>query len=119
MIQMCMMYGPPKDVRMTPAYSLVESAKEATLTILVKDKDGRSVLDAMVLVMIECGPPMSTMEMVGPMIPVEEIDNGKYLVRFTPDKNGIYTLQSCNTAGQLCGDNDEQHGHWRDCKVSW
>lgn len=96
MIQMCsMMDGPPKDVTMTPASSqLVKPGKEAALTILVKDKDGRPVLDARVPVMIERGPPMSTMEMVGPMILAEEIGNGKYQIRFTPDKDGIYTLHS-------------------------
>lgn len=96
MIQMCsMMDGPPKDVIIIPASSqLVESGREAVLTILIKDKDGSPVLDARVPVMIERGPPMSTMEMVGPMILAEEIGYGKYQIRFTPDKDGIYTLHS-------------------------
>ncbi|MEM3006519.1 MAG: hypothetical protein QXE84_06480 [Candidatus Nitrosotenuis sp.] len=96
MIQMCkMMNGPPKDVIIIPASSqLVKTGREATLTILIKDKVGSPVLGVRVLVMIERGPPMSTMEMIGPMILAEEIGNGKYQISFTPDSEGIYTLHS-------------------------
>jgi hypothetical protein len=96
MMQMCstMMNKAPKDVTIRSASSqLVKVGQEATVTILIKDKANRPLLDAQVPVMIERGPSMSTMDMMGSMILAKEIGSGKYQVKFTPDK-GVYTIHT-------------------------
>ncbi len=98
MMGMCssMMDKAPKDVTIRSASSqLVKSGQEATITILVKDKaTNKPLLDAQVPIMIERGPSMSTMDMMDSMIPAEEIGQGKYQVKFTPDKKGVYTIHT-------------------------
>ncbi|MBI5698552.1 MAG: FixH family protein [Thaumarchaeota archaeon] len=91
-----MMNKAPKDVTIRSASSqLVKSGQEATITILVKDKaTNKPLLDAQVPIMIERGPSMSTMDMMGSMIQAEEIGQGKYQVKFTPDKKGVYTIHT-------------------------
>lgn len=98
MMGMCsgMMNKVPKDVTIRSASSqLVKSGQEATITILVKDKaTNKPLLDAQVPIMIERGPSMSTMDMMGSMIQAEQIGQGKYQVKFTPDKKGVYTIHT-------------------------
>jgi len=98
MMGMCstMMNKIPKDVKITTASSqIVQAGKEAKITILVMDKTGKKpVLDAYLPIMIERGPSMSSMEMMGQMFAAEEIGNGKYLIKFTPEKKGIYTIHT-------------------------
>jgi len=97
MMGMCsMMNKAPKDVTIKPASSqLVKVGQEATVTLLIKDKaTNKPLLDAQVPIMIERGSSMSTMNMMGSMIQAEELDQGKYQVKFTPDKKGIYTIHT-------------------------
>jgi hypothetical protein len=37
---------------------------------------------------------MSTMEMLSTMTLAKEIGKGKYQIKFTPDKDGIYTIHT-------------------------
>ncbi|MGQ0771263.1 MAG: FixH family protein [Nitrososphaerota archaeon] len=97
MMGMCsMMNKAPKDVTIRPASSqLVKAGQEATVTLLIKDKiTNKPLIDAQVQIMIEQGPSMSTMDMVGSMMQAQEIGQGKYQVKFTPDKKGIYTIHT-------------------------
>ena len=97
MMGMCsMMNKTPKDVTIrTASPQLVKAGQEATITLLIKDKTtNKPLLDAQVPVMIERGPPMSTMDMMGSMILAKEIGSGKYQVKFMPDKEGIYTIHT-------------------------
>jgi hypothetical protein len=98
MIGMCstMMNKVPKDAIIRPASSqLVTAGKQAEIMVLVLDKKtSKPMIDADLPIMIERGPPMSSMEMVGQMFTAEEIGNGKYLIKFTPDKKGIYTIHT-------------------------
>lgn len=91
-----MMNKAPKDVTIRSASSqLVKVGQEATMTLLIKDKaTNKPLLDAQVPVMIERGSSMSTMDMMGQMVQAEEIGQGKYQVKFTPDKKGIYTIHT-------------------------
>lgn len=96
MMGMCsdMMNKPPKDVTIRSASSqIVKAGQEATITFLIKDKiTNKPLLDAQVPIMIERGSSMSMMDMMGSMIQAQEINQGKYQVKFTPDKKGIYTI---------------------------
>jgi hypothetical protein len=98
MMQMCgmMMNKAPKDVTIRSASSqLVKAGQEASVIILIKDKTtNRPLLDAQVPVMIERGSSMSTMDMMGPMILANEVGSGKYQIKFTPDKEGVYTIHT-------------------------
>ena len=98
MMGMCsdMMNKAPKDVTIRTASSqLVKTGQEATVTLLIKDKaTNKPLLDAQVPVMIERGSSMSTMAMMGSMIQAQEIGQGKYQVKFTPDKKGVYTIHT-------------------------
>lgn len=97
MMEMCsMMNKVPTDVTISSASpQAVSASQEATIILLVKDRQGdRPLLSAQVQVMIERGPPMSTMDMMGSMIPAQEIGSGKYQVKFTPDSEGIYTIHT-------------------------
>lgn len=97
MMGMCsMMNKTPKDVTIKPTSSqIVKVGQEATITLLIKDKTtNKPLLDAQVPIMIERGSSMSTMDMMGSMISAEEIGQGKYQVKFTPDKKGVYTIHT-------------------------
>ena len=97
MMGMCsMMNKAPKDVTIRPASTqLVKAGQEATIIILVKDKaTNKPLLDAQVPVMIERGPSMSTMDMMASMILAQEVGSGKYQIKFTPDKEGVYTIHT-------------------------
>jgi hypothetical protein len=86
----------PKDVTIkTTSSQVVQAGKEAKITILVTNKTNKKpILDADVPIMIERGSSMSSMEMVGQMFSAEEMGKGKYTVKFTPDKKGIYTIHT-------------------------
>ena len=96
MMGMCSMNKTPKDVTIRIASpQLVKAGQEATITLLIKDKTtNKPLLDAQVPVMIKRGPSMSTMDMMGSMISAQEIGSGKYQVKFTPNKEGIYTIHT-------------------------
>jgi len=95
MMGMCsMMNKTPKDVTIkTIGSQIVTVGKEAKITLSIIDKNNKEpIISAQVPIMIERGPSMSSMDMATPMFGAEEIGSGKYLVKFTPDKKGIYTI---------------------------
>ncbi len=98
MMGMCstMMNTVPKDAVIRPMSSQVVTAgKQAEITVLVLDKKTNKPMNGADLpIMVERGPSMSSMDMVGQMFAAEEIGNGKYLIKFTPDKKGIYTMHT-------------------------
>jgi hypothetical protein len=68
--------------------------KESQITLLILDKNTKKPLDdAQVVVGIEKGVPMSTMDMRG-MFTADNIGNGKYVVQFTIEDAGYYTLHT-------------------------
>ena len=91
-----MMNQEPLDViiKIKP-YQKVLVEKEAEITLLVLDKETREPLEGLeVLIHIERGSSMSTMEMMGDMFPAEDKGSGEYLVKFTADREGIYTIHT-------------------------
>lgn len=91
-----MMNQVPKDVIVKVTSSQkVPAGKEAEIILLVLDKESeKPLVDAEVIIGIERGSSMSTMDMMGGMFEAENIGSGKYIVRFTPDNEGIYTLHT-------------------------
>src|SRR5438309_6735349 len=70
----------------------VAVGKESQITLLVLDRNTKKPLDdAQVLVGIEKGAPMSTMDMRS-MFTADNIGNGKYVIQFTIEDVGYYTL---------------------------
>lgn len=73
----------------------VSVGEEAKITLLVLDKETKKPLsDAQVIIGIERGASMTTMNMMGGMFDADNIGSGKYLVQFTPDSKGIYTMHT-------------------------
>jgi len=93
---MNMMSQIPQDVivKVTSA-QVIKTDKESKITLLVLDKETKKPLtNAQVIIGIERGTSMTTMNMLGGMFNAEDAGNGKYIVRFTPDSNGIYTMHT-------------------------
>jgi hypothetical protein len=90
-----MMSDVPQDVIIKiTSRQQVPVGKESQITLLVLDKNTNKPLgDAQVIVGIEKGAPMSTMDMRG-MFTADNIGNGKYVVRFTLEDTGYYTLHT-------------------------
>ncbi|HET6458655.1 MAG TPA: FixH family protein [Nitrosopumilaceae archaeon] len=90
-----MMSDVPQDVTIKIiSRQQVSVGKESQITLLVLDKNTNKPLDdAQVIVGIEKGAPMSTMDMSG-MFTADNIGNGKYVVRFTLEDAGYYTLHT-------------------------
>ena len=93
---MNMMSEIPQDVIVkVTSGQITKVGKETTITLLVLDKETKKPLsDAQVIIGIERGASMTTMNMVGGMFEAEEKGSGKYLVRFTPDSQGYYTMHT-------------------------
>jgi len=95
-----MMSGMMSDVPQDITIKIISSqqvvvGKESQITLLVLDKNTKKPLgDAQVIVGIEKGSPMSTMNMIGMMFTADNIGNGKYVVRFTLEDVGYYTLHT-------------------------
>lgn len=91
-----MMSQIPEDVIVkVTSRQTVPTGKEAEITLLVLDKETEKPLtDADVIIGIERGSSMSTMDMTSSMFEAENIGSGKYIVRFTPDSSGIYTMHT-------------------------
>lgn len=91
-----MMSQIPQDVIVkVTSGQLTKVGKEAKITLLVLDKETKKPLpSADVIIGIERGTSMTTMNMVGGMFNAEDIGNGKYIVRFTPDTKGYYTMHT-------------------------
>lgn len=91
-----MMSQIPEDVIVkVTSRQMVPTGKEAKITLLVLDKETKKPLsDAQVIIGIEKGASMTTMNMIGHMFQADDIGSGKYVVRFTPDSKGIYTMHT-------------------------
>ena len=91
-----MMSDSPQDVIIKAVSSQqVPIGKEAEVKLLVLDKNTKqSINNAQVIVGIEKGAPMSTMNMVTPMFEATNIGNGKYVASFTVDDSGYYTMHT-------------------------
>ena len=91
-----MMSDVPQDVIIkTKSSQAVFAGKPQSMTLLVLDKETKKPLtNAQVIVGIEKGAPMSTMNMIGPMFDAENIGNGKYLVKFALSEKGYYTMHT-------------------------
>ncbi len=91
-----MMSQEPQDVRIKIVSSQQVSVdSQAHITLLVLDKNtGKPIADAQVILGLEKGAPMSTMNMIEPMFEAENIGNGKYVATFTVPEIGYYTLHT-------------------------
>jgi len=91
-----MMSQIPQDVIVkVTSGQLTKVGKESKITLLVLDKETKKPLpNADVIIGIERGASMTTMNMVGGMFNAEDIGNGKYIVRFTPDTKGYFTMHT-------------------------
>jgi hypothetical protein len=90
-----MMNQEPQDViiKMKVPGQKVQVGKEAEIVLLVLDKDTKEPMEGVeVQIGIEKGSSMSTMEMMGDMFLAEDKGSGEYIVRFTPDSEGVYTI---------------------------
>ena len=104
MMNMCqaMMNSIPQDVIMkTISGQVAKVGHESTITLLVLDKNsGKPMDNANVILHIEKGAPMESMEgksmmdMMQGMFEAENIGSGKYLVKFTPTQQGYYTMHT-------------------------
>lgn len=93
---MNMMSQIPQDVivKVTSA-QVIKTDKESKITLLVLDKETKKpITNAQVIIGIEKGTSMTTMNMLGGMFNADDIGNGKYVVRFTPPSQGHYTLHT-------------------------
>jgi len=69
--------------------------KDAHITIMVLDKKtAEPLVNSRVIVGIERGAPMTSMDMIGTMFLAEELGNGEYQIDFILDENGYYTLHT-------------------------
>ena len=92
-----MMNQEPQDViiELKSGHGKVPVGKETEIVIAVLDKETREPLEGLdVLIHIERGSSMSTMEMMGDMFAAEDKGSGEYIVRFTPDSEGAYTVHT-------------------------
>lgn len=92
-----MMNEEPQDViiKMKIPGQKVQVGKEAEIVLLVLDKETQEPMEGVqVVIGIERGSSMSTMDMMGDMFDAEEKGSGEYIVRFTPDSEGIYTIHT-------------------------
>ncbi len=103
MMDMCqsMMNSIPQDVIIkTTSSQVVKVGEESKFTLLVTDKKGNAIDNADVILHIEYGAPMasmdkmSMMDMMGRMIQAENIGSGQYQVKFTPTEKGYYTMHT-------------------------
>ena len=104
MMDMCqtMMNSIPEDVIMkTISSQVAKVGQESAITLLVLDKNTGNPMDnANVILHIEEGAPMESMkgktmmDMMQRMFEAENIGSGKYLVKFTPTKQGYYTMHT-------------------------
>jgi len=92
-----MMNQEPQDViiKMKLPGQKVQVGKEAEIVLLVLDRETEEPLEGVqVLIGIERGSSMSTMDMMGDMFEAADKGSGEYIVRFTPDIEGIYTIHT-------------------------
>ena len=102
MMDMCksMMNSIPQDVIIkTTSSQVAKIGEESKIILLVTDKKGNPLDNADVILHIEKGAPMasmdmSMMDMMGRMIQAENIGFGQYQVKFTPTEKGYYTMHT-------------------------
>ena len=102
MMDMCqsMMNSIPQDVIIkTTSSQIAKVGEEYKIMLLVTDKKGNPLDNADVILHIEEGAPMasmdmSMMDMMGRMIQAENIGSGQYQVKFTPTEKGYYTMHT-------------------------
>ncbi|MGQ0376874.1 MAG: hypothetical protein ACT4OW_05155 [Nitrososphaerota archaeon] len=101
MTAMCqsMMNSVPQDVIVKATGQVAKVGKESKITVYVFDKKTNKPLDnANIVLHIEKGPPMASMnkmmDMIERMSNAENMGSGKYLVKFTPDTKGYYTMHT-------------------------
>ena len=103
MMDMCqsMMNSIPQDVIIkTTSSQITKVGEESKITLLVTDKKGEPLDSADVILHIEEGAPMASMDkmsmmnMMGRMIQAENIGSGQYQVKFTPTEKGYYTMHT-------------------------
>jgi hypothetical protein len=109
-----MMGQEPLDViiKMKSNTQKVEIGKEAKIVLLVLDKETEEPMPGVeVVIGIERGWSMSTMDMMGDMFGAEDIGSGEYAVRFTPNSEGVYTIHTMvMLAGRSMMDNHQDFG---------
>ena len=93
---MSMMSQIPQDVIVkVTSGQVVKAGKDAKINLLVLDKDTKKpVSNAQVIIGIEKGASMSSMNMMGGMFEAKEIGSGKYIVSFRLDEKGHYTMHT-------------------------
>lgn len=91
-----MMSQTPQDVIVkVTSGQLTKVGKESKIVLLVLDKETKKPLpNADVIIGIERGASMTTMNMMGGMFKAEDIGSGKYIVRFIPDTKGYLTMHT-------------------------
>lgn len=103
MMDMCqsMMNSIPQDVIIkTTSSQVAKVGEDSTFTLLVTDKKGNPLDNADVILHIEYGAPMasmdkmSMMDMMGRMVQAENIGSGQYQVKFIPIEKGYYTMHT-------------------------
>jgi len=103
MMDMCqsLMNSVPQDVIIkTTSSQIAKVGEESKITLLVIDKKGNPLANANVILHIEKGAPIASMDKMsmrdtmGRMIQAENIGYGQYQVKFTPTEKGHYTMHT-------------------------
>ncbi|MGQ0791557.1 MAG: hypothetical protein ACT4NJ_04945 [Nitrosopumilaceae archaeon] len=97
MQKMCsMMSEIPEDVVVkVTSPQVVGIDKNAHVTIAVLDKKtAEPAVNSKVIVVIEKGAPMTSMDMIGPMFLGKELGDGEYQIDFILDEKGYYTVHT-------------------------
>ncbi len=103
MMGMCqsMMNSIPQDVIIkTTSSQVAKVGEESKIILLVTDKKGNPLDKVDVILHIEYGAPMASMDkmpmmdMMGRMIQAENIGSGQYQVKFTPTEKGYHTMHT-------------------------
>lgn len=91
-----MQMQPPKDVTIFFESEVeVPARKQAPVVLKVLDRQtNASMQGAEVIVGIEKGLPMTSMDMEGGMFEAEEKGEGLYAFAFTPESQGYYTIHA-------------------------
>jgi hypothetical protein len=71
------------------------AGNQIEVVLKVVDKQtNKTMQGAEVIIGIEKGLPMTTMNMIGGMFSADERDNGTYAFNFTPESEGYYTVHA-------------------------
>jgi hypothetical protein len=96
MMQDRMQMQAPEDVMILfESESQVLAGRQTQVLLKILDKQTNATMQgAEVLIGIEKGLPMSTMDMIGGMFNAAEGGNGTYAFTFTPESKGYYTVHA-------------------------